>query len=148
MGIEHKSFDEVAQQLSRNLAPEVGASMLAIGAEIQDRLAPYPAAPARKAEARRWYERGYGWRTKSGKGDRAVSEQMNRRWDIQPKGLSAEVVNLASYSGGVQGKDQLAIFKRIGWPNETEVVAEVENDGTVVREVEDAIRRTFKGLVE
>ena len=140
-------LDELARRLSRSLTPQLSAASQAIGAEIVNVLAPYPAAPPRRPGARRWYERGYGWRYAGG-GGKATSEQMNRRWDVQPQTLGATVVNLASYSGRVQGAaQQEPLFKRIGWKTDGQAVTEIDRKGVIVREVEDAIRRTFRGLV-
>lgn len=142
------TLDELAARISRSLVPELAAASLAIGAELVDVLAPYPAAPGHGPSARRWYERGYGWRYATG-GGKPVSEQMNRRWDVLPRGLGAEVINLASYSGKVHmAADQEPLFAQIGWTTDEQAIAQIDRDGVIVGEVEDAIRRTLGQLVE
>jgi len=65
------------------------------------------------ANRRRWYQRGWGekWRT----GGRRTSEQLGQKWTTKVKGLMVEIGNVASYAIYVQGKRQAKFHKMRGW---------------------------------
>lgn len=90
---------------------------------VEDRVTPY--APPSRANIPpgingRWYVRGFGTRTITGKAY-PTSEQMNRRWLFGAvsfqDGVTGSIRNLASYSGYVVGDFQTKLHKRRGWPN-------------------------------
>ena len=150
--ITAEGFDELARSLARDLVPQIQAASLVIASEIQDRIAPYPPPPPWVGQSTRWYERGYGprWRRADGSiGGRKTSETLGRRWDIQPRGLGAELRNLASYTGYVHdAKKQSALMESLAWKTDEIAVGEVERLGIIEREVEAAIRRALGGLIE
>jgi len=151
-----EGLPSLTRLLNADLNKAVGAATFAIAAEIQNRLAPYPAA----SEANRprswqsggpnqWYERGYGprWVRKDGSiNGRKTSQTLNRRWSIQRGVRSATLWNKAGYSGFVHDANiQAAFHKRRGWRTDQDVINQVQGDGTVSNIVNQALTNVFNG---
>lgn len=77
----------------------------------------------------RWYVRGIGTRTITGR-TYHTSEQMNRKWLFGVTAGAASVIgsirNLASYSGYVVGDFQTKLHKSRGWVNVDKTIDETE----------------------
>lgn len=72
----------------------------------------------------RWYVRGYGTRTLTGKGY-PTSERFSSRWKQTQHGdYRRDLDNNASYGGYLQGNPQVAWAKARGWPNMKEKLQE------------------------
>jgi hypothetical protein len=139
LNIDVKGVDKIVNALTGKLDPALKRASLAIATTIHERIAPYP--PATEANSPRdeppyWYERGFGTRTKSGKG-RRTSETLGRKWSIQPRGtIGAAVTNPASYAPYVHDYVEQAWFHaQRGWKTDEEVTRSVESDGTAERYV-------------
>lgn len=88
-------------------------------------IAVYPAASSANSPANgySWYERGFGVRTRTGRGY-PTSETLGRRWThvVKNDGKRGEVGNNASYGPYVQSDERQAAFhKRRGWKTDKDV---------------------------
>lgn len=135
-------LEELVRRLHTDLRQPLRATSLAVAAEIENRLVPYPAATMANSPDNpkgRWYERGYGarWKTRSGVGGRKTSQTMNRRWNIRQSGDEVVLENLADYSAyvyhdpGAPLPHQAWFHAQHGWKNDKDVIQSVIDDGTV-----------------
>lgn len=148
LDVSIRGDDALIIKLSVDLQEAVLPATVAIAAEIEHRLAPYPAATEANSSANsRWYERGYGprWRLKDGGvGGKKTSEMLGRRWERRRIALGTVLENMASYSRFVHSKAFQARFHgQRGWRVEKDVIQEMQADGTIKREVLYAIKRVF-----
>jgi hypothetical protein len=130
----------------------VQMASLAVAAEAQDRIAPYPAQSHRKqpftSDKQR---RGFFARLRSGeivvpyRRGGPGSEALGRSWSIRPYGdMGAVLENSASYADLVHGADtQTAYMRGSGWKTDEGVVTAIEQDGTVERIAEQVIAREY-----
>ena len=146
---------EGLERLERKLSPQVYESavkggLMAIRAEVQDKLAPYPSSTEANRPAgpgSRWYERGYGprWMLASGRVvGKKTSETLGRRWSIRdvPGRLMVALVNIASYAPFVHSEEKQALFhKRRGWMTDKGAVAYVKRSGVVDKILRDVFRK-------
>ena len=92
-------------------------AMQAIGTMIQHEVAPYP--PLTEANSPlnptgRWYQRGYGMRSRTG-WSRETSEHLSKSWYISASVDQVEVGIKASYGIFVQGDEQAGFHGERGW---------------------------------
>lgn len=117
--IEISGTDAVLRRLAADLRPAIETGAMGIAAALQDIIAPYPPAPPR-SRYRRTGQLGQGWR-------------------IRGIPLGAVLENRTGYAGPVQGPDQRATFRRIGWRNTDQAIQQVVGTGRARRIMEDAI---------
>jgi len=145
-----EGLDRLQRKLGADFRPTMRAATLAIAAEIQGKIAPYPPATEANSPAReRWYERGYGprWRTKDGGiAGRKTSETLGRRWAIARYGdIGAKLGNGATYSAFVHSAERQARFHGArGWKTDKQAVEIVRRAGTIVQIMRDAVMNTWK----
>jgi hypothetical protein len=131
--IEVKGLDPIVRQLGADVAPALSAASMGIAAEVQDRIAPYPAPPTNSR-----YLRGYGMR-----GGKKTSETLGRRWSIQAGYAAVVLRNVASYARYVHDSKLQARIHQNRWTTDVEATQQVERDGTVERIVGAALRKLF-----
>lgn len=132
--IEIDGIPPILEGLRTDLGPALQAGAVAIAHEVERRIAPYP--PSRS----RTYIRGYGRR-----GGKKTSENLGRRWSVEPQPFGAQLVNTASYAGWVHdAKNQARVHAATGWVTDQEAAASVEQDGTVEQIMTDAVRHTMR----
>ena len=128
MKIEIKGIEELSNKL-RALADGKLLSKVVAGsrARLMRRLAQYPAASTAnrpKPAPGRWYERGWGTRSATGRGRRS-SEKLGSSWVAREQGQGLLIRNTASYAPLVMGaKRQTALHGRRGWSRVEELLAE------------------------
>ena len=146
MRIEIKGLDELRRKLDVLAEGKFLAKVLAASqARLQRRLAQYPppsAANRPRPAPGRWYERGHGTRSASGRGKR-TSEKMNKAWMTKAEGEGLVLSNRASYAPFVMGhRRQTGLHRRRGWGRVDAIMAEegkrVEKD--LVRAVEKVLK--------
>lgn len=149
--IEVEGLEELIVRFGVDLEPALGAAAVAIAAEAQDRIAPYPGAsrkpqPFRSAKQRR----GFFARLRSGaiqvpyrRGSSPGSQTLGRRWNIQPQRLGATLQNTASYAGLVHGKAEQAKYHKGTWKTDEDVKESIERDGTAERVIEQAMKQAL-----
>jgi hypothetical protein len=135
--------ERVAALLSTRLAPAIEAAAMGVAAAVQNELAPYPRARARRP-GKGYYIRGRGSFTSRGKLIRA-SEMLNRRWAIRSITLGARLVNTASYAGYVHGRNQSRTHAQTGWVRVDTAITTVLRSGEASRIVLAAIAEALKG---
>lgn len=114
--INHRDLKRIRDKLNRIQKMSRKGVLLAIGAEIEDKVDQYPAATIANSPSNpsgRWYERGYGPRWKSG--GRRTSENLGKSWYKKATQDKVEVGNTASYAEYVQGQKQTGFHARRGW---------------------------------
>ena len=126
------------RRLRSDIEVPLASVRMAVAAEIQDRLAPYPPASEANDPSRpRWYERGFGTRWRGGRGGNKTSQMMNRQWDLRAISTTAVLRNMATYSAYVHhdpadgGPHQAWFHGPRGWRTDKQVIAQVISDGTV-----------------
>ena len=139
--------DELRMRLSRNLMPHIAPGLFALGAEILSHLQPYPPATIRNSPnnpAGRWYERGYGYRSRTGR-SWPTSEFLGRSWSIVTPGIDRVVIgNRASYAPFVQSADyQAQVMGQIGWKTDRWAIIKVMTGDAVDRLIASIIRRVL-----
>jgi len=109
------------QRIAAQVSPETATKMLkVVTAMVQADLDEYP--PATEAnrppgKRGRWYVRGFGTRTLTGKAY-PTSERFSSRWEQSQHGsYRRDLTNNASYGGYLMGNPQVAWAKARGWPN-------------------------------
>ena len=93
----------------------------------------------------RWYERGFGTRTATGRTYK-TSETLGRNWSVasRDRGFTQVVGNSASYGPFVQSAEKQAkIHGKRGWKTDQQVIDE-ETD-TVLDFVKDKVDKILKG---
>jgi hypothetical protein len=133
----------LAVDLSRLLAP-IGVG---VATATQDRIAPYPPAPAPR-NPRRFYRRGTGSvsvRRDGSESVRRTSQALGRRWETVPHpGVGATLRNPTTYSGYVHRKDlQTAQHAATGWVTDVDASRAVESDGTAERIAEAVVKQAM-----
>ena len=111
-------------------------------AHITKKLSEYPSSTDANSPAnRRWYERGWGtrYRRKDGSwGGQQTSEDLGPSWvSVSDTATRAHVGNDASYAKWVQGPQQSAIMKKIGWKT-TDTVVDEESE-KVLKSIQKAV---------
>lgn len=147
LSIRIEGLDRVQRMLGTDFAPAMQAATKAIALQVQNEIAPYPSATIANSPSNpsgRWYERGYGpkWRTKKGETHgRRTSQTMNRRWGIKRSGPIGHVLgNAADYSGYLHSRRLQARWAaRRGWTTDEEAIRQVVRSGAVKRIVGQAI---------
>ena len=146
-----EGIDRVQRTLGRNITPVLQSVTMAVATEIHGKIAPYPPASAANmpgGPGSQWYERGYGprWMTMRGQiRGRRTSQTLGRRWSVSGWGrIGAVVRNIASYSPFVHSHEQRAWFhKRRGWVSDEEAVDKVLRSGAIDRIVDAVIMRHY-----
>lgn len=139
-----KGLNQVLAKINRIKSPAVRKRVLSAGAfQAQELIAVYPKSTIANSPANptgRWYERGFGTRTATGKAY-ATSETLGRRWTTRVTANQAVVGNNASYARFVQGDKQAALHKRRGWVSTRDVAEKPENVRKIVRAMDDQMAR-------
>lgn len=150
MRIEIRGLEQLQKKLdAETFNRQMRGLTRAVAAEVQDKIAPYPAATAgnRPAGPRsRWYERGYGprWMRVDGSiGGSKTSETLGRRWGFRQSGTTGTILgNIASYAGWVHSaKDQAEAHKRHGWMTDKKAIDQVVRSGVIDRMVNTILAR-------
>ena len=138
-----KGLDKVIAKLEKVGQPgALKKPMTKSVAHLHDKIAKYPPASSANSPGSgySWYERGYGTRTRTGRGY-PTSETLGRRWthEVSADGKRGVVGNNASYGPYVQSFEKQASFhKSRGWKTDADVVD--EEDKKVKGFFEDAIQ--------
>ena len=103
---------------------------------------PYPAETAANSPAnRRWYERGFGTKYRRRDGSitgRQTSEDLGPSWTGKATSDTRGIIGTdASYAKWVQGPQQSAIMKKIGWKT-TDTVVDEESE-KVLKSIQKAV---------
>ena len=143
MAVTIKGLDKVIEKLERVGGPgALKKPMTKSVAHLHDKIAKYPPSSGANSPGGgySWYERGYGTRTRTGRGY-PTSETLGRRWthEVSADGKRGVVGNNASYAIYVQSVEHQAGFhKARGWKTDADIVDE---EGKKVKEFfEDAIK--------
>jgi hypothetical protein len=109
------------QRIAAQVSPETATKMLkVVTAMVQADLDEYPpATEANKPPGKngRWYVRGFGTRTLTGKAY-PTSERFSSRWEQTQHGsYRRDLTNNASYGGYLMGNPQVSWAKARGWKN-------------------------------
>lgn len=140
-----EGLDDLQRKLGADFRPMMRAATLAIAAEIQGKIAPYPpSTEANQPGSGRWYERGYGprWTRKDGStGGRKTSETLGRRWALGNYGdIGAKLGNAASYAPFVHAESDQALFHaRRGWLTDRQATDRVRESGVMADIMRDAV---------
>ena len=119
---------------------KIRPAMMAGALHVKGKIAKYPPHSIANSPSNptgRWYERGYGTRTATGR-KYPTSETLGRKWTVanRDKGLTKVIGNNVSYGPYVQSaEDQAKIHGERGWKTDQQV-ADEEAD-TVI----DSIKR-------
>ena len=148
-GIRIEGLDEVISKLD-NLEDlqKIRPAMMAGAIHIKGKIAQYPAKTIANSPSNptgRWYERGFGTRTKTGRAY-PTSETLGRKWTVanRDRGLTKVIGNNVSYGPYVQSAEKQAkIHKQRGWKTDQQVVEE-EAD-TVLDFVKDQVDKILEG---
>jgi hypothetical protein len=125
----------------------VRPALMAGALHIKGKIAKYPPhsiANSPSNPSGRWYERGYGTRTKTGRGY-PTSETLGRKWTVanRDRGLTKVIGNNVSYGPFVQSAEKQAKFhKRRGWKTDEQVIDEEQD--TVLDFVKDRVDRILE----
>ena len=112
---------------------------------VKRKLKRYPPATAANSSGnRRWYQRGYGprWRRADGSvGGIRSSERLDTSWThrMSRSTMTGRAENNASYAEYVQGEQQSATHKRIGWKT-GEMILRQESP-TIVRFIQSGVEK-------
>lgn len=147
INITVSGLDELRARLAQNLIPHIAPGLFALAEEIRSYLAPYPPATIRNSPSNprgRWYERGYGYRSRTGR-SWPTSELLGRSWAVSTPMLSRAVLtNKASYGKWVHAADhQAAVMATIGWKTDRWAIAHVFASDAVDRILGSIIRRVL-----
>lgn len=109
------------QRIEAQVSPATAEKILkAVTAQVQADLDEYPpATEANRPPGRngRWYVRGFGTRTLTGR-SYPTSERFSSRWRQSQHGsYRRDLDNNASYGGYIMGQVQVAWAKARGWKN-------------------------------
>ena len=127
---------------------KVRPALMAGAIHIKGKIAQYPAKTIANSPSNptgRWYERGFGTRTKTGRAY-PTSETLGRKWTVanRDRGLTKVIGNNVSYGPYVQSAEKQAKFhKQRGWKTDQQV-AEEEAD-TVLDFVKDQVDKILEG---
>lgn len=131
-----------AAELARALNAPIDRAMqpiaVAVAAELQNILAPYP--PARAGSR---YVRGRGSPPRYNQ-----SEQMGRKWLITPFGTGAKLTNQASYSAYVQSAERQASIHVGRWTTDERASERLTQSGQILAIVTDALKAQLGGILE
>ena len=147
--IRIEGMDELVKKLDNvedlnKIKPALKASAL----HVKGAIAKYPPASIANSPGNpsgRWYERGFGTRTATGRAY-PTSETLGRKWTIgsRDQGFTQIVGNNVSYGPYVQSAEKQAkIHKRRGWKTDEQVINE-ETD-TVLGFVKDRVDKILEG---
>lgn len=148
INISFTGLDELRARLAQNLTPHIAPGLYALAAEIQNVLAPYPPETIRNSPANprgRWYERGYGYRSRTGRSWQ-TSEFLGRSWGIvTPRMERVVLFNRASYAPFVQSAAfQAQVMAQIGWKTDRWAIAKVMASDAIDRIIVSIIRRVLR----
>jgi len=109
------------QRITAQVSEATAKKMLvAIVAQVENDLNDYPPATSANqppGKNGRWYVRGFGTRTVTGRGY-PTSEKFNTRWEQSQHGsYRRDLTNNASYGGYLMGNPQVNWAKSRGWKN-------------------------------
>ena len=125
MTVKIEGLDAIFKKLDSLGKPEVFKTPMRLSAErVQDRIAKYPAeGPGNRPGGYSWYVRGYGTRTRTGRGYN-TSEALGKSWTIKYSNghRRAEIGNDTSYGKYVQDKDEQARWHKGRWHTIQDVV--------------------------
>ena len=118
--LEVEGLKEILDKLKKaeNTAKLIEPLWRGVGNDIvsQEGLQRYP--PESEANQPRpggWYQRGYGPRWYGGKGGARTSEQLGKKWSIDPGAEQVTISNAASYAAYVHGEWQAGFHAARGW---------------------------------
>ena len=122
----------------RFLRPYIQAAVT----HVSGKVSAYPSSTDANSPAnRRWYERGWGtrYRRKDGSwGGQQTSEDLGPSWKGKATSDTRGIIgNDASYAKWVQGPQQSAIMKKIGWKT-TDTVVDEESE-KVLKSIQEAV---------
>lgn len=151
--VELNGEEKTLRQLKtlENLSRPLTRAMTEYLEDVEAEAVPYP--PETQAnrppgnDGYKWYVRGFGWRTVTGKAYR-VSEQLNKKWEFSTKPLSngvrGSIENTASYAGYVQDKVQASFHAARAWKRIDRVIdGSIKKLTTLItREINKEIRRS------
>ena len=125
MSVKIEGLDAIFKKLDSLGKPEVFKRPMRLSAErVQDRIAKYPAETAANLPGGySWYVRGYGTRTRTGRGY-PTSEDLGPSWTVKYSNghRRAEIGNNASYGPFVQDKARQARWHKGRWHTIQDVV--------------------------
>uniref|UniRef100_A0A6M3J4M5 Tail protein n=1 Tax=viral metagenome TaxID=1070528 RepID=A0A6M3J4M5_9ZZZZ len=144
-------FQRLKRALDVRMSPVLSGITMAVIAEIENKLTPYP--PSSEANrpggpGSRWYERGYGsrWLTMRGQmRGRKTSQMLGRKWQKQRRGrIGAVLGSPVTYAPYVHHDERQARFHgQRGWVTDKKAVEYVVRSGKVDRIVRQAMTRSF-----
>ena len=150
-GVEIKieGMDELIKKLDdlddlQKLRP----AMMAGALHIKGKIAKYPPSSIANSEMNptgRWYERGFGTKTATGR-EYPTSETLGKKWTVanRDKGLTKVIGNNVSYGPYVQSAEKQAkIHEQRGWKTDQQV-ADEEAD-TVLKSVKREVDKILEG---
>lgn len=147
MAVTVKGLDKLIEKLERVGGPgALRKPMTKSVAHLHAKIAQYPPASAANSPGNgySWYERGYGTRTRTGRGY-PTSETLGRRWthEVAANGQRGTVGNNASYAPYVQSLAKQASFHAArGWLTDEGVVE--KESGQIVKFFNDAIKELLE----
>ena len=149
MSVEIEGLEPLLRKLD-NLEDlkKIKPALKAGAVHVMGAIKPYPPATIANSPSNptgRWYERGYGTRTATGRGYK-TSETLGRKWTVasRDRGFTQVVGNNVSYGPFVQSaEEQAKIHGKRGWKTDQQVIDE-ESD-TVLDFVKDEIDRILAG---
>ena len=128
MTVKIDGLDAIFKKLDSLGKPEVFKRPMRLSAErVQDRIAKYPLESAANRppgpNGYSWYVRGYGTRTRTGRGY-PTSKDLGPSWTVKYSNghRRAEIGNNASYGKYVQDKDEQAGWHKGRWHTIQDVV--------------------------
>jgi hypothetical protein len=147
-GIRLEGMEEILSKLD-NLEDlqKVRPAMMAGALHIKGKIAKYPAKTKANSPSNptgRWYERGFGTRTKTGRAY-PTSETLGKKWTVanRDKGFTKVIGNNVSYGPFVQSAEKQAKFhERRGWKTDEQVIDEEQD--TVLDFVKDRVDRILE----
>ncbi len=113
-----KALAEFPDETNRQMK----AAMQGAGEIVRNEFAVYPPASGANSppgDGYRWYERGFGTRTVTGKAYN-TSQALGRSWNVQVKGVGAEIKSIigtrVTYAPYVQSRERQVWFHKMrGW---------------------------------
>ena len=145
--VEIQGIDEALAML-RAIDPAIVVSLMAVGLEAQNRIAPYPAASHRE-QAFKTLKQRRGFFAKLRKGQIRVpyprSNDTLNRWSLTPNGKSVDLRNTSPHAKWVHSAQQQAAYHKGTWTTDKHIADEIVGDGTAARIVEQAVVKVVGG---
>ena len=147
--IEIEGLDRLLTKLDglENLT-KIKPALKAAAVHVMGAIKPYPPKSIANSPSNptgRWYERGFGTKTATGR-EYPTSETLGRKWTVKSRdrGLTQVVGNNVSYGPYVQSAEKQAkIHEQRGWKTDQQV-ADEEAD-TVLKSVKREVNKILEG---